>query len=222
MSRAGRASPDAVERHRGRTRAARRRDVDRCGLSSAGAQIVERDVNMIRGAGSNPGLVVVVATDVVVDRRAESAVGHGHRIGVDRIADEWRHQDRRSVGFPCNRFVIVVERAEARPGGAPVGRDEKWVRVETGGKHAEASGEHLHRVHWIDGDARLGILVGLDAVVVRNDIDDAEYEWKIGTSGRRHGTTSFAVPGFYTVRALASMIPARLTSANSAATRRGA
>src|SRR3954451_7395109 len=33
-------------------------------------------------------------------------------------------------------------------------------------------------------------------------------------------TASFAVPGFYTIRALASMIPARLTSANSAATRR--
>src|SRR5205085_2216581 len=80
--------------------------------------------------------------------------------------------------------------------------------------------EHLHRVDRIDRDARLGILVGLDAVVVRNDIDDAEYEWKIGTSGRRHGTASFAVPGFYTVRALASMIPARLTSATCAATRR--
>jgi hypothetical protein len=128
-------------------------------------------------AGSDPGLVIAIAANVVVE------LGKG-RIRIDRAevrhADHGRNQHCGSVHFPRNRFVVVEESAEDGPSGTSVGGDEKW-----GYAIAEASGEHLRGVDRIDRDARLGILIGFGAVVLRENVNHAENDGKIGRCRHR-------------------------------------
>ena len=143
-------------------------------------KVVERDVNVIGRTGANPWLVVLVGANVMVDHRPD-ARKRIDRTGVVRILRrrlgryQSRNQHRGPVYFPRDRFIAVFESADDRPSGASVVGDEKRLVTSS-----EGPCEQLHRIYRVDPDARLGVLSDFAAVALRDKINHAKNERKIG------------------------------------------
>src|SRR5262249_22373075 len=90
--------------------------------ATAGAQIVVRDIDVVGRTGPDPGLVQIMAWDLIedIDWRAEVTAGAGSRVGIDlgsRRAqrEQRRGQRRRSILLPRERFVVGREGAVMGP-----------------------------------------------------------------------------------------------------------